>query len=346
MKQQTFKLNGLEFIGDFKELKNDWKKQTAKGLDCPLFDWVDASCERAPTPTSTEPEQKYKTVRDLVKLHPEMWDYHYKWRGTESPELEKDLPTVLSGYGYKLKDDFDCDYNDLKGYLECEVIPTTHQPTPAEPEQESEAKPIYKATVDIVFEADPNNPGEACDAVSAMLTENLRQKKVIVDWQYHPVNGTYPEPVYLGKFNVESLEEGEPFPEQSAPTPPEKEAIGEHPDWKYSPHFKDDAQGHVFSNDEDRMLFNLIAPAAATQKQLNKDAKKFVDAVNAYPSLVRENAELFQMVRHLKSCVKRLAEDDVSQFERDTEAQWEGEAHELLVRINPNYYRNANEKQP
>ena len=55
------------------------------------------------------------------------------------------------------------------------------------------------------------------------------------------------------------------------------------------------------------------------------------------------NRELFQMVRDLKDCIKRLSQDNLSQIERDKEAQWEGEAHELLTRINPNYYKNANE---
>lgn len=55
------------------------------------------------------------------------------------------------------------------------------------------------------------------------------------------------------------------------------------------------------------------------------------------------NRELFQMVRNLKDCINRLSQDNLSQLERDNEAQWEGEAHELLTRINPNYYKNANE---
>lgn len=44
--------------------------------------------------------------------------------------------------------------------------------------------------------------------------------------------------------------------------------------------------------------------------------------------------ELLQMVYDLKQCVKRLTQDDVSQYDRDTEAQWIGEAHELLLKIN------------
>ena len=61
------------------------------------------------------------------------------------------------------------------------------------------------------------------------------------------------------------------------------------------------------------------------------------------PQLKKENEELFEMVRQLKNCINRLSQDGLTQHERDTEAQWEGEAHELLARINPNYYRNANQ---
>ncbi len=66
------------------------------------------------------------------------------------------------------------------------------------------------------------------------------------------------------------------------------------------------------------------------------NAAFIVTACNNYEAL-------FQMVRDLKNCVQRLTQDNVSQYDRDTEAQWEGEAHELLTRINPNYYKNANE---
>jgi len=64
------------------------------------------------------------------------------------------------------------------------------------------------------------------------------------------------------------------------------------------------------------------------------------DEANA--KLIAAAPELFQMVIGLKKCIKRLSQDNLSQIERDTEAQWEGEAHELLTRINPNYYHNAN----
>lgn len=42
--------------------------------------------------------------------------------------------------------------------------------------------PLYIATVRIVIEAD--NQPEACDAVSAALTENLMQSRAILNWAY------------------------------------------------------------------------------------------------------------------------------------------------------------------
>jgi len=76
---------------------------------------------------------------------------------------------------------------------------------------------------------------------------------------------------------------------------------------------------------------------------LNQYPSQIKELVISYQQQAKDIEELFQMVKDLKSCIKRLAQDGISQFERDTEAQWEGEAHELLSRINPNYYRNANE---
>ena len=64
------------------------------------------------------------------------------------------------------------------------------------------------------------------------------------------------------------------------------------------------------------------------------------DEANA--RLITHAPELLQMVYDLKQCIKRLTQDDLTQFDRDTEAQWEGEAHELLTRINPDWYDNAN----
>jgi hypothetical protein len=54
--------------------------------------------------------------------------------------------------------------------------------------------------------------------------------------------------------------------------------------------------------------------------------------------------ELFQMVRDLKNCIARLTSEKLDQFEIDKEAYWISEAQELLSKINPNYYTNANKK--
>lgn len=67
-----------------------------------------------------------KTIRELASIYPELYDYHYKWRKTETPELEKDIEEVLYEHGYKFKNEDDQnagEYNDLKGYLNCEIIP-------------------------------------------------------------------------------------------------------------------------------------------------------------------------------------------------------------------------------
>lgn len=63
----------------------------------------------------------------------------------------------------------------------------------------------------------------------------------------------------------------------------------------------------------------------------------------ANAKLIAAAPELLQMVNELKNSVKRLTEDNLSQEDRDKEAQWIGEAHELLYKINPDYYTNANE---
>jgi hypothetical protein len=54
------------------------------------------------------------------------------------------------------------------------------------------------------------------------------------------------------------------------------------------------------------------------------------------------NEELFQMVKDLKNCISRLTSEKLDQSEVDLEAYWIGEANELLHKINPNYYTNAN----
>jgi len=49
------------------------------------------------------------------------------------------------------------------------------------------------------------------------------------------------------------------------------------------------------------------------------------------------------MVYDLKKCIERLTSDEaLTQYDKDKEAQWVGEAHELLHAVNPDYYTNAN----
>jgi hypothetical protein len=65
-----------------------------------------------------------KTVRDLAKENEELYDYNFKWRDDDNPDLERELDVELSKMGYKLTDDCeDCagEYNDIKGYFGCTV---------------------------------------------------------------------------------------------------------------------------------------------------------------------------------------------------------------------------------
>lgn len=67
---------------------------------------------------------KIKTVSDLAKEHPEMYDYNYKWRDTKEPETEKDIEEILYDLGYQLKKEdrsIAGEYNDIKGYYNCEI---------------------------------------------------------------------------------------------------------------------------------------------------------------------------------------------------------------------------------
>lgn len=74
------------------------------------------------------------------------------------------------------------------------------------------------------------------------------------------------------------------------------------------------------------------------------DAKMVQAEANA--QLITHAPELLQMVYDLKECIKRLTEDNnLSQFDKDKEAEWIGEAHELLIKANGGaYWKNANEK--
>ena len=63
----------------------------------------------------------------------------------------------------------------------------------------------------------------------------------------------------------------------------------------------------------------------------------------ANAKLIAAAPELLQMVYNLKKCIERLTGDNIlSQEDKDKEAQWVGEAHELLYSVNPDYYKNAN----
>lgn len=70
-------------------------------------------------------------------------------------------------------------------------------------------KKIYIATVQIAIESE--NTAEACDSISACLTENLMQANAIIDWQYLPEGeGKYPDPIFIGEY-MPPFEEGELF---------------------------------------------------------------------------------------------------------------------------------------
>jgi len=51
--------------------------------------------------------------------------------------------------------------------------------------------------------------------------------------------------------------------------------------WKYSPHYFDTAQGHIFINKEGACTIQLEGASAMTQAELDEFGKLIVDAVNA-----------------------------------------------------------------
>lgn len=87
----------------------------------------------------------------------------------------------------------------------------------------------------------------------------------------------------------------------------------------------------------------LIAEVKELSKKGERKATDFEEeGANAH--LIAHAPELLQMVKDLKDCIKRLTSDtELSQFDMDLEAEWIGDAHELLYKINPDYYRNANQ---
>ena len=87
----------------------------------------------------------------------------------------------------------------------------------------------------------------------------------------------------------------------------------------------------------------LIAEVKELSKKGERKATDFEEE-GANAQLIMFAPQLLQMVSDLKDCIKRLTSDDaLTQFDKDAEAQWIGEAHELLHKVNPNYYKNANE---
>ena len=57
--------------------------------------------------------------------------------------------------------------------------------------------------------------------------------------------------------------------------------MGKKIEWSYSPHYKDDAQGHIFmKNKEGACTIQLVGAASMTQEELNILGKKICYAVN------------------------------------------------------------------
>ena len=70
---------------------------------------------------------------------------------------------------------------------------------------------------------------------------------------------------------------------------------------------------------------------------------KLTEQDEANARLITKAPELLQMVYDLKKCIERLTNDslELHQENRDKEAQWTGEAHELLISINPDYNKQG-----
>jgi hypothetical protein len=60
-------------------------------------------------------------------------------------------------------------------------------------------KKVFIATVHVLVFAD--SEGEACDALTESLTNNLMEAGAIVDWQYIDKNGVSVPPAFAGHFN-------------------------------------------------------------------------------------------------------------------------------------------------
>ena len=87
----------------------------------------------------------------------------------------------------------------------------------------------------------------------------------------------------------------------------------------------------------------LIAEVKELSKKGERKASDFEEE-GANAQLIMYAPQLLQMVKDLKDCIGRLTSDtEMSQNDKDVEAEWVGDAHELLYKINPDYYRNANQ---
>ena len=102
---------------------------------------------------------------------------------------------------------------------------------------------------------------------------------------------------------------------------------------------------NTFTRDWMKIYCNnkLIAEVKELNKKGERKATDFEqEGANAH--LIAHAPELLQMVKDLKDCIERLTSDtEISQNDMDVEAEWIGDAHELLYKINPDYYRNANQ---
>lgn len=99
------------------------------------------------------------------------------------------------------------------------------------------------------------------------------------------------------------------------------------------------------TNSEEWMKIFCNNKVVAVINTINKKGQRQqgdFEEENANTKLIAASPQLMQMVYDLKNCIKRLTEDGISQEDRDKEAQWIGEAHELLYKINNDYYNNAN----
>jgi hypothetical protein len=96
---------------------------------------------------------------------------------------------------------------------------------------------------------------------------------------------------------------------------------------------------HINIVTDEQFICEIPAPI-----EINEDTAERKQTAEANAKLIAAAPELLQMVFDLKNCIAKLCHDRVSQFDRDHEANWIGEAHELLSKINPDYYQNANTK--